>query len=193
MLIFIGFDSIFCHKEYYKANKILIDRIAQNINADIRLSSEPTGAEYPLDVLFNACLVGKRLICNKKTVSRLILDAAEDHGYEIIHVTQGYTKCSVCTVSDNAIITADKVICKECRATGLDVLLVREGHISLDGMNYGFIGGASGACADKVLFCGNVDLHPDADAIKSFCQKHKKHAVSLSDEELYDVGSIFFV
>ena len=48
-------------------------------------------------------------------------------------------------------------------------------------------------CNDKVLFCGNIDLHPDVENIKAFCQKHKKTAVSLSDGELYDVGSIFFV
>jgi SAM-dependent methyltransferase len=193
MLIFIGFGKIFCHYEYYTVNKALIDGLANKIGASISLSQEPTGAEYPRDVLFNACLVGNNLICNTKTVSHLILDAAVKHGCRIIHVPQGYSKCSVCIVSDEAIITSDKAIYKTCNAAGIDVLLVREGHISLTGMNYGFIGGASGVCGDKVFFCGNIDLHPDAKNIKAFCQKHKKTAVSLSDEELNDVGSIFFI
>ena len=63
----------------------------------------------------------------------------------------------------------------------------------LDGYDTGFIGGASGADDDAVYFCGDVSHHPDADAIKAFCQKHGKECVSLSDEELTDVGTLFFI
>ena len=110
MLIFIGFGKIFCHENYYKSNRDIIDRIASISNNEIRLSNEPTGAKYPSDVLFNACLVGNNIICNEKTISKLILEEAKARGYQIIDVSQGYTKCSVCVVSDNAVITADNGI-----------------------------------------------------------------------------------
>ena len=193
MLIFIGFGRLFCHKKYYEKNSAIIDRVCALSGIEPAVSNEPTGEKYPLDVLFNACIVGKRLICNKKTVSRLILDSAKDCEYEIIDVPQGYAKCSVCVVSDNAIITADKVISSACSAHGIDVLTVAEGHVSLPPYDYGFIGGASGLYGDKVYFCGSLNSHPDGDKIKEFCENHKKTAVSLSDGELQDVGSIFFV
>lgn len=193
MLIFIGFGKLFCHEKYYVANRELIDRIASLCGVELALSDEPTGANYPRDVLFNACLLGNRLICNKNTVSKLILAAAEGLRYEIISVNQGYTKCSVAVVSENAIITADKSIGSACSSFGIDVLTICEGHISLPPYDYGFIGGASGFCDDKVYFCGSLEKHPDGERIKKFCEKHGKIAISLSDGELQDVGTLFLL
>ena len=191
MLIFIGFGKLFCHEKYYVANRELIDRIASLLGVELALSDEPIGTDYPCDVLFNACLLGTRLICNKKTVSKLIPDAAEGLGYEIINVNQGYTKCSVAVVSENAVITADKSIGSACSSLGIDVLTVCEGHISLPPYDYGFIGGASGFDNDKVYFCGSLDRHPDGDRIKEFCKKHGMAAISLCDGVLQDVGTLF--
>lgn len=193
MLIFIGFGRLFCHEKYYRKNSALIDRICALSGSELTLSNEPTGNKYPFDVLFNACIVGKRLICNEKTVSQMILNAALENGYEVINVPQGYTKCSVCVVSDNAIITADKAISTACAFHGIDVLTVSEGHVSLPPYDYGFIGGASGCFGDNVFFCGNISSYPDGALIAKFCAKHKKNAISLSDGELQDVGSLFFV
>ena len=192
MLIFIGFDRLFCHRHYYESNAELIDKICEISGNALSFSDEPAGEKYPFDVLFNACLVGNRLICNRKTVSHLILEAANSKNCEIINVPQGYTKCSVCIVSDNAIITADKAIYEACRDT-FDVILISEGHISLPPYNFGFIGGVSGTCGDKVYFCGSLDTHPDGDIIKEFCVKHKKIPISMGDSELQDVGSLFFI
>lgn len=193
MLIFLGFGRLFCHKDYYESNSALIDRIATLSGLELTLSSEHTGEKYPLDVLFNACLIGNRLICNKKTVSKLILDSAVKQNCEIVNVPQGYTKCSVAVVSDCAIITADRSIAEVCRAVGIDVLTVSEGYISLPPYNFGFIGGASGYQGDKVYFCGSLDSHPDGERIEEFCLKHKKSAISLTEGELQDVGSLFFI
>ena len=193
MLLFMGFGRLFCHASYYEKHKDLIDRILCAAKLSLCLSYEKWGDKYPADVLFNACLIGNTLICNEKSVSRLILDAARKDGCNIIGVAQGYTKCSVCPVSDAAIITADKAIAKTCQNCGFDVLLISEGHVSLPPYDFGFIGGAGGLCGDTVYFCGNVELHPDADSIKDFCQKHGKSVVSLSGGELFDVGSLFYI
>ncbi len=193
MLIFIGFGRLFCHIRYYDKNKALIDRLAESGDLALTLSDEPTDKDYPRDVLFNACIVGKKLICNKKTVSKHILDAAEANNYVIVNVSQGYTKCSVCVVSDNAIITSDRSIAKACAAAGIDVLTVSEGNVSLPPYDYGFIGGTSGAHGDKVFFCGSLDTHPDAAKITEFCKSNGKDIISLSDNILFDVGTLFFV
>ena len=193
MLIFIGFGRLYCHERYYLQNKELIDKIVEISNLDLSVSDEPTGEKYPLDVLFNACILGNMLVCNQNTVSKLIINEAKKQGMRIVNVPQGYTKCSVCVVSEDAVITADKTIAEACSNEGIDVLLVSEGHISLPPYNFGFIGGASGTNSDKVLFCGSIDSHPDGDKIKRFCEKHKKNAISLSDGELQDIGSLFFI
>ena len=111
----------------------------------------------------------------------------------VIHTNQGYTKCSVAVVSENAVITADKSIGSACRSFGIDVLTVCEGHVSLPPYDYGFIGGASGIKDDNVYFCGSLDRHPDGERIKEFSEKHGKAAISLSDGGLQDVGTLFFI
>jgi len=144
MLLFLGFGKLFCHRKYYEINAELIARIAERAKLEIVLSDEKWSAEYPCDVLFNACLVGKTLICNEKTVSKLILNEAKKQVSNVINVPQGYTKCSVCIVSDNAIITADRAIAAACVSCGIDVLQITEGHVSLPPYSFGFIGGAGG-------------------------------------------------
>ncbi len=192
MLLFIGFGKIFCHTMYYNSHKELIDLLLSVSGIELILSDEKTGEKYPLDVLFNACLLNNRLICNEKTVSKLILNEAKERGIEIINVPQGYTKCSVCPVSENAIITSDKPIADACRTHGIDVLLICEGNISLPPYNYGFIGGTAGYCDGKVYFCGSLATHPNGEKIKKFCTEHGADAVELSNEVLQDVGTIFF-
>ena len=193
MLIFIGFGKLFCHTSYYNNNRDIIDRITNIGNLTLSLSNEDWASNYPHDVLFNACLVDNMFICNEKTVSKHILNYAREAGAKIINVNQGYTKCSTCIVSERAIITSDKNIEKVCRGLGMDVLLISEGHISLPPYNFGFIGGASGLCCDNVYFCGSLSTHPDGNTIDEFCTKHGKKAISLSDDVLQDVGSIFFI
>ncbi len=193
MLIFIGFGRLFCHERYYEKNKELIESLVCISGLDLVLSSEKTGEKYPLDVIFNACIIGDRLICNEKTVSGLILDSAKSENFEIINIQQGYTKCSVCPVGNGALITSDVSIAAACRTRGLDVLLISEGHISLPPYTHGFIGGASGICGDKIYFCGSLDSHPDGERIKKFCTEHGAEAICLSDKNLQDVGTIFFI
>ena len=193
MLIFLGFGRLSCHKRYYESNASLIDHICETAALTLTLSDEATGDRYPEDVLFNACIVGNRLICNERTISKLILASARELGYEIIHVSQGYTKCSICKVSESAIITSDKAIAAACASAKIDVWQICEGHISLPPYEYGFIGGASGIWQDKVYFCGSLSAHPDGEKIEEFCKKHGKIAVSLSNGELQDVGSCYFI
>ena len=191
MLLFIGKGKLVCHKEYFNIAEEQIRKISRISNSEIVISEEEIGKEYPSDVLFNAAPVGDKLICKRDAVSEKI---TELYGEEnIINVKQGYAKCSVCVVSDGAIITADRAIAREAEKKGIDTLLVSSGDVRLDGYDCGFIGGASGTDEKNVYFCGNTDLHPDGDKIKEFCEKHGKTAVSLSDEPLYDYGTLIFI
>lgn len=193
MNIFIGFGCLFCHESYYKENNILLDKICKLSALELCITDERMTPEYPRDVLFNCLLLGDLLFCNEKHISSKILDRASLSGIRAVHVPQGYTKCSVCPISDRAIITADKPIHDAARSHGLDSLLISSGHIDLDGYDYGFIGGASGMSGNYVFFCGDLEAHPDGDRIADFIRKHKKEPVSLTDAKLRDVGSILFI
>ncbi len=193
MLIFIINNTLITHKLYYDIARKQIDRILEAADLRLVLSREKIGSLYPRDVLFNAAVVGNKVICNLNFVSEHIKEQANICGMELIHINQGYAKCSICPVSDNAVITADNSVFEAAEKSGIDALKITEGSIGLKGYNYGFIGGASGEDRENVYFCGDLEKHPDAIKIKEFCQKHKKRAVSLSEEKLYDFGTVILI
>lgn len=161
---------------------------------DVITCGENIGTEYPSNVALNVAVVGKRLIGRIKSVDVKITSYCKKQGFEIINVNQGYANCSCAVVSDNAIITADKGIYNTLKDAHIDVLLIGQGNIALEGAEYGFIGGASGYDPiNKILyFCGNIDAHPDSKSMKSFCDKYTVKIVGLSSGQLTDIGGIIF-
>lgn len=153
---------------------------------DILEAEKTQESLYPNDALLCACYTGKYLICNPKTIDSSILKCVRG---ELIPVNQGYTKCSVCVVAKDAIITSDCAIASKGRQAGMDVLLVEPGHIKLDGFNYGFIGGATFLINEKLLaFTGILTAHPDKDRILTFLKKHHLEPVFLTDDPIFDIG-----
>ena len=191
MLMFLG-DKILCHKDYYLDNSTLIDNISHLSGLYIELSDESIEKNYPNDILFNALPLGQYVFCKESAISRLVKDHASRNGLTVVNTRQGYARCSVCKISEGAVISSDASLLSAIAAKGFDTLCISEGSVRLEPYDHGFIGGASGAFGDEVFFCGKLDLHPDAEKIKEFCKKHQKNAVSLSDEEMVDVGTLFF-
>ena len=147
--------------------------------------------KYPFDIAYNSALVGNKLFCNEKYTDKAILDYCINKDIKILDIKQGYAKCSICTVSDNAIITADKNISNTAIKNDIDVLLIENKGIILNGYSEGFIGGATGLIEKDLLAVnGNIELHNDYQRIKAFCAKYGVNVVSLSDEPIYDIGSI---
>ncbi len=193
MLIFVGFDSLVCHRKYYEENKTVIDLIASEGALSLVLSDEEISPKYPLDALFNACIVGNMLLCNTKHISKHIIEIARSRGANIVHVNQGYTKCSTLVVNDNNIITSDRGIHLTAQRADINSLLIEIGGVSLNPFEYGFIGGASGSCGSKIYFCGNLYGHPDKYKICEFITLCGKECVFLPFDELTDTGSMFFI
>ena len=184
MLLLVVDDTIFVHKYY----EIDLDGFEKIIKID-----EPISNKYPNDVLLNIAIVGKNAFCNTKFASKTVLQYLEENNFSIHHVAQGYSHCSTCIVSDNAIISADKGIVEAAKIVGIDALLISSGHISLPPYEYGFIGGVSGSNGDKIYFCGALNHHPDGEKIRNFTLKHKKIIVELTDSPLTDIGGIMFI
>lgn len=179
-------------KYYYIAARE-IDMICKKAGLKLLLADSAVGIKYPNDCGFCAAVSGKNLICRRPSTDREILGLASELGYKILNVPQGYTKCSCAVLSDGAIITADRGISAVTLKNGIDTLLISEGYIDLPGYSYGFIGGCTGLCDNKLYFCGDLTSHPDADAIIAFAKKHETECVSLGSGRLYDVGSLIFI
>ncbi len=177
------------------------------------------GYEYPDNVPYNAVVTDRFLIHNTELTSHEVLERARFAGLQIINVKQGYTRCSCLPVGSKAFITADEGIAKSLRAWNelirseaasaaadgdeeeaaslmndmIDILLVRQGYVHLEGFDHGFIGGTAGAVGKKIYFNGDLTEHPDSDIIVRFIEDHGYEPVWFADEPLTDIGSIFCI
>ena len=151
------------------------------------------GPEYPSDVLYNAVVTEKFMICNTSTVSPDLINAAKElyPDIKVIHVAQGYTKCNVVVVDESHFITEDEGIYKTLSSfDGAECLLISAGHVELPGYKSGFVGGASGRIGDEIWFNGDLNAHPDAENIVNFICRCGLTVCWISDKPLTDIGSI---
>ena len=86
-------------------------------------------ADFPRNIAYNALRVGSRLFCLRAHTDPVILRMAEDCGWTVVDVKQGYANCSAAPVGTDALITADPSIASAARGQGLDVLRIAPGHI----------------------------------------------------------------
>lgn len=146
---------------------------------------------YPENIAYNVARVSRYAIHNFKYTDEKLKYYLEKLGIEFINVKQGYSKCSICIVSDNAIITSDPSIYKECMKYSIDTLFINSGYIDLPGLDYGFIGGATGFISDiQLAFSGKYQHHPNSIDIDDFLKKYGKKPVILSNQKIIDIGSI---
>ena len=183
MLLFKTEDGLLLPREYYEANKALFDCVK------VICTDEEFSPKYPKDVRLNALTMDKGIICRADSVSEHI----RSMGKPLISVTQGYARCTVCKVNDNAIITADPSIAIAAKDNGIDVLQVCGGEIRLPGYSYGFIGGCSVRIGDTMYFTGDITAHPDYDSIEAFLGSHGVKPYSLSEDVLTDYGGFVLV
>lgn len=151
--------------------------------------------QYPDDVQLNAVCIGNDFICRKKSVNENALEYAQKLGMNIIDVNQGYVKCNIAIVDEEnkAVITEDEGICKTLTENGYAVLLLKTHDVGLEPYKFGFIGGATGLFEKTLLFTGNIKKHSEYKRIKEFCDGYGVKIQSLSNDYLYDYGSILTI
>ncbi len=182
----VGENVFVCSKALYDYYQSVLPG-----NIILHCGSSTLGGNYPDDIAYNIARVGRYAIHHLKYTDPVIRSLLEKQNVTFIHVSQGYSKCSVCLVAENAIITADRGIASAASYEHIDVLLITPGSIELRGMEHGFIGGASGLLKKHtLLFAGNIAAHPDFGAIDAFCNRYGTQIVSLSNDNLVDIGSI---
>ena len=146
---------------------------------------------YPDDIPLNAAFIGDKIICNKNYVAKEIIDFAECNNIKLIHTNQGYSKCSICVVNENAVITDDDSITTLLNNCQIDVLKIRKGEIYLSDKHYGFIGGASAKLSrDIMYFSGNIKKHSNYNEIIGFLRNYGIYAEFNSQRALKDFGGL---
>lgn len=149
------------------------------------------GTAYPEDIAYNIARVGRVAFHNSKFTDKTIYEYYKQKGIKLIDVKQGYAKCSICIVSENAVITEDKAIARVAKENGIDSLRINAGGVKLKDFPYGFIGGASGLISEKeIFFNGDITKHSDCGKIFEFCRKYNVKVKYFTDEILEDIGTI---
>lgn len=185
-------DMIICHTD---KNHIFLDpsqdkTILLNNGFSVTFSCV-TKKNYPEDVKLNVAVLRDFFICNKKTCDTSLLEKLLSTGKKPVFVNQGYTKCSVCIVSENAIITEDEAIFSAVTKEGTDALLISKGDIYLSDKHYGFFGGCAGKLDKDILgVTGELKYHRDGGKILDFCKKHNVTIKELTKGRLTDIGGI---
>lgn len=149
------------------------------------------GRNYPGNIAYNVVIVGDVAFHNTKYTDVEVMKALEKENIAILNVRQGYTKCSVCVLDSKTIITSDQKISKTAEEHGIESFLIKPGGIELTGLNYGFIGGASGLLSKKqIAFTGSLERLKDSRELIGFINSRGFDIITLCEERLVDYGSI---
>ncbi len=194
MLMLAHKNKVFVSDEYARANAKIFEKIGKYGYSTVKCSTR-LGKKYPEDIAFNVFFARNTLVGNLSHTAAEVTDYAAENGIKARSVKQGYSKCSTLLLGENAAITADSGIFTALTQLGMDVLQIKNTRnaVRLDGYEYGFIGGASAVFENKVYFCGNIHLHPEANKITDFCKCHGFEIVCLDETPLNDIGGIIFL
>lgn len=146
---------------------------------------------YPNDIPLNVAFIGNNLICNVKYAAKEILNFAADKSINIINTNQGYSRCNLCIINDQAVITEDKGLSFLLNFYQFDVLNVSAGDVYLSDAHHGFLGGASCKLSEEeIFFSGNIENHRDYDKIIKFLNKYHVKPIYNKNRILRDFGGI---
>lgn len=149
------------------------------------------GMKYPASSAYNAVSTPTLLIHNFRNTDASITTAAEDT--DLIHVDQGYTRCTLLPLGDDHFITSDEKTQRVLHRFDKDCLLVDPAGISLEGFEHGFFGGCCGILDKQVFIIGSLDKYPEGKKVADYLKAHNFEIIELFNGPLFDGGSIIFV
>ena len=183
------YDEISGHSDIFYCkidDKIICAPNAKIIEKDFIIGKEKVENEYPKDIYYNACQIGKNVVGSKYSDEKIITT---------IIVNQGYTKCSIAITGENSCITSDKGIYQKLKLKDVDVDLIEEEKINLLDRNgnvskmNGFIGGATFLFDNKFILFGDINKLKTKDIIKKHLEKHNLELIDFKGLEINDYGS----
>lgn len=158
--------------------------------------NEEIEAQYPYDIKYNVCTIGKRALHNFKYTDSVLKDELIKQGYELINTTQGYTNCSIAVIDENSAIVTDKGLYKILNKHNIDVLYLEyEPDIKLLNSDQysnrkGFIGGAISRIGEKIIVFGDLNKIDINGKIREFINKNGTQIIDFQGLDVIDYGGI---
>lgn len=141
------------------------------------------------EIVLNIAKNKKYFFHNEKFTTKEIFEKLKLNR-EYLKINQGYANCSIICF-ENHIITSDEGVYKTLKAENIDVELVTNEGIILNGYKNGFIGGTCGFVSDDILlFYGDVTKYLDYDIIKRIADEENVKMLYPKDETFVDLGGI---
>ena len=187
-------DMLLCHAGgntvFLAPSQAFLGAALCTLGFDVRFVSSPGGA-YPADVPLNVAVGKTFALGHFRHADASLRRFLERSGRRLLSVRQGYAKCSLCFVAENAFITEDAGVAAALTAAGADVLTVSSGDVALSEAHTGFFGGAAGLLAPDLLAVnGRLGTHRDGAQILAFLKKYGVAPVELSEGKITDIGGI---
>lgn len=153
--------------------------------------TDPPGGTYPADIRLNVAVGNDFAAGNFNYCAPQLLSALKKRHKQLIQVQQGYAKCSLCFVTERAMITEDPGIAAALKALCFDVLLLSKGDVYLSKKHYGFFGGAAGKIAPDLLSInGSLHTHQNGKEIARFLSEYGVAPLELHKGQITDIGGI---
>lgn len=163
--------------------------ILEEKNIKYIVSEKSLERSYPSDIILNALILKDYFIHTLAYTDENLFNSQISKIN--VNVPQGYTKCSVLPINENALITSDKGIYKVLKEYDFDILLLPPGDILLPSLDYGFIGGTGGMISNnRIAFFGELDCYKYGNEVKSFLTRHGVSPIYLKKGKLIDRGSL---
>ena len=197
LLLFHHKNTFIGSREYFERNKYIRDVLMSEVkNADIRLTDEKIGCQYPLDAIFNALVIGNKIFAKTDTVSKEIISYANEAKLKIVHVNQGYPACTVLAVGEKLAITSDMGMKAALEKENIEVLYIENSKcIKLPPYKFGFIGGSGSVFGNKVYFLGNLCAVDRDGKIRQRLSDLGYTPISLDtdSDSLFDLGGMILI
>jgi hypothetical protein len=146
---------------------------------------------YPEDIAYNVARIGRYAVHNTKHTDQVLRYYLEEAGLEFIHVNQGYTKCSLCAVTESKAVTSDVILHEKLKSYNIDCMYINPQIVLLEGFEYGFIGGCTGLINNNVfLVTGKIKDEEILKTLQIFIQRAGYIYEEASSQQIIDLGSI---
>lgn len=146
---------------------------------------------YPEDIAYNVALIGRYAVHNLQHTDQVLKYYLEERDFRLIHVNQGYSKCSISILGNNKIITSDISIRDKLKSYNIDCMYIDPKVISLPGYNNGFIGGSAGLVNEDVfLSTGKILDENISNSLKDYVNLAGYIYEEASTEQIIDLGSL---
>jgi hypothetical protein len=166
-------------------------QILKDAKVDLFEGKNTVGNRYPSSARYNAVVTRNFIIHNLEITDETVLKTFPDRRQ--IHVNQGYTRCSLFALDDNAFITSDKGIFKTLEKYEVEILYADSSDVVLPGLSNGFIGGCFTRKGDRVFVTGSLNFIKNGETIRNFISRRGYEIVQLYDGPLFDGGGLLFL